>query len=84
MAWALDHLDQNWNQIVSEFEAKKAGQVISEPLFMIHHLALAGQENERTADLAAARRLILQAECNSITGVTSENGENHTLTASEH
>ena len=84
LAWALDHLDQNWNQIVSEFEAKKAGQVISEPLFMIHHLALAGQENERTADLAAARRLILQAECNSITGVTSENGENHTLTASEH
>ena len=70
LAWALDYLDQNWNQVVSEFEAAKAGQVVSERLFMIPHLGIAGQENERTADLAVARILILQAECSSVTGVT--------------
>ena len=63
LAWALHYLDQNWNQVVSEFESAKTRQVVSGPLCMTTHLALAGQENERTTELAAARTLIRQAEC---------------------
>lgn len=67
-ASALDYLDQNWNQVVSEFEAAKAGQPVNEPLCMNAHLALAGQENEQAAELAAARVLLLQAECSGADG----------------
>ena len=41
LVWALDYLDENWNQVASEFEAAKAGKVTVEPLCMITHLALA-------------------------------------------
>ena len=59
---ALDYLEQYWKQVVSEFEAAKAGQVVTEPLCMAQHLALAGEENEGATELAAVRILILQAE----------------------
>ncbi len=66
LAWARDYLDQSWDKVVSEFEAAKAGQAVAEPLCMTAHLALAGQENERAAELAGARILILQSECSSV------------------
>ena len=71
LAWALDYLKQNWNQVVNEFEAAKAGQAVTEPLCMIPHLALTGQKNERTIDLTVARILILQAECSRVTESSS-------------
>jgi len=72
LAWACDYLDQRWDQVVGEFEAAKAGQAVAEPLCMTVHLALTGQENERTVELASARILILQAECDSVAGSTNQ------------
>jgi len=63
ITWALDYLNQNWNQVVNEYEAVKAGQTVAEPICMNAHLALAGQVNDRAVELAAARVLLLQAEC---------------------
>ncbi|MDE0098433.1 MAG: hypothetical protein OXM87_02270 [Truepera sp.] len=63
LMWILDILNRSWNQVVSELEAVKAEQVVEEPLYLSEQLALAGQENERTTELAGARILILQAEC---------------------
>ncbi len=65
LACAVDYLDQSWNHVASEFESVKAGQAVAEPLCMTVHLAFAGHENELAAELAAARILILQAECRS-------------------
>ena len=65
--WAEEYLNQAWDQVVSEFEAVKAGHTVGEPLCMITHHALAGQQSERIAELAAVRMLILQAECKSLT-----------------
>lgn len=65
--WAEEYLNQAWDQVVSEFEAVKAGRTVGEPLCMITHHALAGQQSERIAELAATRMLILQAECESLT-----------------
>ncbi len=62
------------NQVVSEFEAAKAGKVTVEPLCMITHLALAGEDNERINELAAARMLILQAECHEVNRGNGDNG----------
>ncbi|GAB3681975.1 hypothetical protein [Salinisphaera aquimarina] len=63
LAWACSYLNESWDQVVDEFEAAKAGQIVSQPLCMSAHLALAGQSTEHTTDLAALRILMLQAEC---------------------
>ena len=65
-AWAEEYLNQTWDQVVSEFEAVKAGRTVGEPICMTTHHALAGQQSERVAELAAVRMLILQAECKSL------------------
>lgn len=59
----VDYLNRDWNQVVSELDAVKAGQVVAEPLHLTEKLALAGQENERITKRAVARMLILQVEC---------------------
>ena len=65
LAWACNYLIETWDQVVAEFEAAKAGQPVDQPLCMNAHLALAGQASEQSTELAAARILILQAECTS-------------------
>lgn len=65
LALALDYIDQNWNRIIDEYEAVKAGQVVDDPLCMTPHLAIAGKESEHVVELAAVRMVIQQAECNS-------------------
>ena len=64
--WAEEYLNQAWDQVVSEFEAVKAGHTVDEPLCMITHQALAGQQSERIDKFGAMRMLILQAECKSL------------------
>lgn len=66
--WALAYLDESWDQVVDEFEAVKAGQMVANPLCMNIFRALAGDENEKTIEFAAARILLLQAECLSAEG----------------
>lgn len=61
--WAEGFLRKIWNGIVSEHELARKGQTVSGPQCMIPYLALSGQENEQTSELAAARMLLLQAEC---------------------
>ena len=61
--WAQDYLDQAWNQVVSEFDAAKLGEAVADPLCMTAHHAIGGQQTERVAELAAARMLLLQADC---------------------
>lgn len=63
LALACSYLNESWDQVVHEFEAAKAGQPVSQPLCMNAHLALAGQTNDHTTNLAAVRILMLQAEC---------------------
>jgi hypothetical protein len=70
LAWAYNYLNQTWDQVVREFEAAKAGQPIARPLCMNAHLALAGQVNDQTTELAAARILMLQAECASAMNIS--------------
>ena len=65
LAFALEYLDRNWNRIVDEFEAVKAGQAVEDPLCMTPHRAIAGDESKHAAELAATRLVILQAECSS-------------------
>ncbi len=60
---ALEYLDRNWNRLVDEFETLKAGRAVEEPLCMTPHLAIAGEESEHIADIAAIRLLFLQVEC---------------------
>lgn len=66
LGWATNYLEENWKQVIGELEAAKVGQKIEVPLCMATHQALAGQENERAAELVGARVLLLQAECNDI------------------
>lgn len=61
--WALAYLDETWNQVMNEFEAIKDGQTVDSPLCMNSYRALAGDENEKTTELAAMKILLLQAEC---------------------
>ncbi len=63
LAWAYNYLSETWDQVVREFESVKAGHNVAQPLCMNAHLALAGETNDQLADLAAARILLLQAEC---------------------
>ena len=60
---ALEYLAESWNQVVSESEAEKTGQTISNPFWMIPYHALAGEGDANTLELAATRILLLQAEC---------------------
>ena len=60
---ALAYLDKSWNQVVSEFEAAKTGQTISNPLWMGLYHPVTGKGNEKTLDLAVTRILLLQTEC---------------------
>lgn len=69
LAWAYNYLTDSWNQIALEFEAAKAGKLIAQPFCMNSHLALAGQVSDQTAELAAARIILLQAECTSATQI---------------
>ena len=59
---ALDYLERYWNQVRNEFENTKAGRETTEPLCMLEHLALTDHNNERVAELASVRILILQSE----------------------
>lgn len=61
--WALAYLDETWNQVTNEYEANKAGQTVDSPLCMNSYRFLAGEGNEKTTELAAAKMLLLQAEC---------------------
>ena len=65
--WALAYLDETWDQVTSEYEAKKAAQTVGNPLCMNSYSFLAGDENEKTTELAAAKMLLLQAECRMVT-----------------
>lgn len=67
LAWAYNYLSETWDQVVREFESVKAGHNVAQPLCMNAHLALAGETTDQLADLAAARILMLQAECVSAT-----------------
>jgi hypothetical protein len=62
-SWALAILDETWDQVVDEFEAVKAGNPVANPLCMNSFLTLNGEENPKVLELAAARMLLLQAEC---------------------
>ena len=42
--WAQEFLDRTWDQVVSEFEAVKAGHAVSDPVCMTAHHALAGHK----------------------------------------
>ena len=60
---ALDYLGRNWERLIEEIEAVKAGQKVKEPLCMIPHLSIAGQESGDVADLARVQWVLLQEEC---------------------
>ena len=62
-ALALDYLDRTWGRIVEEYDSVKANRAIEEPLCMMPHRAIAGEESEHVQELAAIRLVILQAEC---------------------
>jgi DNA-binding transcriptional ArsR family regulator len=63
LVWACTYLNENWDQVVCEFEAVRSGQPVATPLCMITHQTLAGQVGDQSMELAGARILILQAEC---------------------
>ena len=56
---ALVYLDEIWNQIVSEIESMKTGQMVDSPLCHI----MADMGNEKVIELGVARMLLRQAEC---------------------
>ena len=58
---AIDYLTKRWNQVVSEVEGAKAGQLVARPFCMNAHFVLAGQTSDH--ELAAVRVLLLQNEC---------------------
>jgi hypothetical protein len=62
-SWAIAILDETWDQVVDEFEAVKDEKPVANPLCMNNFLALNGEENPKVLELAAARMLLLQAEC---------------------
>ena len=53
----LVYLNEIWNQIVSEIESMKTGQMVDNPL--CHVMA----DNEKIAELGVVRMLLRQAEC---------------------
>lgn len=61
--WALTYLDEIWNQVVNEFESVNTEQAVDKPLCMNSYRTLAGDQNDETSKLAAARILMMQAEC---------------------
>ncbi|MFJ5535506.1 hypothetical protein KV699_04700 [Vreelandella titanicae] len=61
--WACDRLDQAWNQIVEEFDERKAGRIVKEPLCMGPYLAIAGEANDQSIEIGLMRMLMLQDEC---------------------
>lgn len=63
LALACEYLEESWNQVVNEFEAAKAGQAVALPICMHAHLALSGEANDHTKNLAAVRIFMLQVEC---------------------
>ena len=65
-ALALDYLDRNWDRVIDEYESVNASRAVVGPLCMTPHLALAGEENEHMAEIAAVRLLLLQAECGGV------------------
>ena len=62
MAWAYDYLSQSWDQVVTEFEAVKAGQTVSEPFCIAPYAASSGQDTDQAVEIASIRMLLLQAE----------------------
>ena len=64
-ALALDSLDRNWNRLLEEFEAVKAGRSVDDPLCMTPYLAMVGKPSEQSVELVAVRLAILQAEFDS-------------------
>ena len=67
-ALALDYLDRSWNRVVDEFEDRKAGKQVKNPLCMTEYSAIAGNECEHAIELAATRLLMLQSECSNAHG----------------
>ncbi|MGB1457884.1 hypothetical protein, partial [Spongiibacter marinus] len=61
--WAADYLSEYWNYLVDEFEAAKEGKTVEDPIFNIPHQALSGRPDDRAAEIASARILLIQAEC---------------------
>lgn len=66
LTWVHDYLNETWNLVVSEFEAAKSGQKVTEPLCLNSYSALSGQTSDQSTEIATARILILQAECSSV------------------
>jgi cation transport regulator ChaB len=63
LAWVVRYLDETWAKVVWESEAAKAGTKVKIPLCVEAQAVLAGQRNERSNQLAAARMMLLEAEC---------------------
>lgn len=63
MELACDRLDQVWNQIVEEFDERKVGRMVKEPLCMGPHLAIAGEANDHSIEIGLMRMLMLEDEC---------------------
>ncbi len=61
--WAVHFLDETWNDVVSECDALRIGKLVEAPLCIEAQAAIIGQANERVTQFAAARVLLLQAEC---------------------
>ncbi len=57
--WASAYLEETWDQIVCEFECKKTGQSVENPLCHV----MADTKSEKVIELGVARMLLLQAEC---------------------
>ena len=56
---ALVYLDERWDQIVSEIESMKTGQMVDNPLCHV----MGDIKNEKVIELGVARMLLRQAEC---------------------
>ncbi|MEC8860146.1 MAG: hypothetical protein VYE29_09125 [Pseudomonadota bacterium] len=63
MVWACDRLDQAWNEIVKEFDERKAGRRVMGPLCMGPHLTIAGEANDQSIEIGLMRMLLLEEEC---------------------
>ena len=66
-AYACCFLEENWRKVINESEATSSNQVVSDPLCLIIHQALAGKESEPALELLAIRLQMIQAECSNIT-----------------
>ena len=61
--WALAYLDEIWDQVKNEYEANKAAKTLDCPLCLEGFRSLVDDGNEKATELAAAKMLLLQAEC---------------------